>query len=162
MFERRAGQVVLFDLIMSFVLFLMLFGAASYLWNASLSGLQETTSRYHLQERAIQANELLVRSPGIPERWEADLSRMRVLGLATRDRVLSPQKVGNITNIEYAVLKNGLRLRDFECYMRVIQPGTGVLAETGLRPQGSDYATSARRIAWYEGRAVIVEVTIWK
>lgn len=160
MLGRCSGQVVLMDLIFAFVIFVVLYGITIYMWNGLTETLRIAVIRYHMQQRAMQAADLLVKSDGRIARWQADHSSMYVPGLAITDRVLSAEKVGNHTRLGYEGLKTSLRLREFEMLLRIQRLDGNILTEMGLIPAGQ-ITVNARRIAWFEGGAVIVEVTIW-
>ncbi len=142
--------------------FIMLAGLFFYASNIQDND-QSIVERRLLDNAASNLAEFIIKNPGTPVNWEylPDFNQTEQIGLAIKDRVLSPDKVVafvNQGNSDYALTKQKLRLTQFEFHA---QFSGGVSLSTGLAPGANKNASVVQRLVTINGVETQFTLTVY-
>src|SRR3989344_6068419 len=102
----KKGQIMIMDLFMSFFVFILLISSVIFTWNAYTLRLNDKLDYEEMMTKAFHVSDLLIENPGVPSEWEKSSSSVEVIGLATKDRVLSEEKVNAFINFDESKIKS--------------------------------------------------------
>ena len=108
------GQIVSYDILMAFSAFVLLFAFLSFVWNQNFITGFEQQEIIQQQILANQAAEVLIKSKGTPTDWEDDPIKMEVIGLATKQNVLSQQKLDAFEALDYETAQEALKIKQYD------------------------------------------------
>ncbi|MBU2638021.1 MAG: hypothetical protein KJ955_03545 [Nanoarchaeota archaeon] len=156
----RKAQIASIDLFIAVTIFLILLGVVLHAWNIYNLRLQDNIEYEKMQLKAFHVSDLLVKSPGYPFAWE-DSGPAEVIGLASSDRVLSPEKVSAFIAMDYDESKQMLKLSPYEYSFRIKQLSNNLTSSSGL-PMAGELSVTAERYVTYNDEKAIVQITIWE
>ena len=160
---RKKAQLFSIDLVISLVLFTVVFIFVLALWNLYSLRLQEKSEFDELQFTALQITDLLLRTPGYPENWLANPTEVAVLGLAKSDYTIDPLKLSTFLNLEYNFTKKVLNIERWDYQFRMRTKYGVVAAEKGNPPPVSaQRVVSINRFALIGNETRQVQLLLWK
>ncbi|MEA2036065.1 MAG: hypothetical protein U9O94_01045 [Nanoarchaeota archaeon] len=162
MYKCKKSQIVVADLFIAMFIATMLIIIIIFTWNNYAILLDENIEYNEMQIIAFQTADLLVKSKGEPVNWEYSPNNVDAIGLASSDRVISEEKVGEFVNLPYNVTSKllGVDLYDFRFELNHIN-GT-MMEEYGKTPEGNKSIVSVQRIVSYKNEKAVVEFVLWK
>jgi hypothetical protein len=107
------GQVSSADVLVSTVIFAFLLVFLISFWFVNMQQIANAAVKERLETAGISISDLLLKSPGYPEKWEQNPSSLQRAGLAVSSadqNVLSKVKVANFTALQYNQSKTLLGL----------------------------------------------------
>jgi hypothetical protein len=113
-----------------------------------------------LERRADNAVDVLVTSQGVPASWETDPASVQVLGLASRSRVLSPEKVSAFVNSDHQFVRDTLNMPPHDYYFRLSYANGSLIAETG-NISTTKQAVGIERIVTYNNESAILSFRMY-
>jgi hypothetical protein len=96
-----------------------------------------------LEERAVGEAGVLLGSPGFPADWSA--SDVNVVGLAIRPQVVDPQKLAELTSMDYNAARQGMNLGAFDFRIELVSATGTFDRNIGLLPALDDRVASVER-----------------
>src|SRR3989338_3341372 len=91
-FLNKKGQIFSIDLVVSVVVFIIIFIFLISLWNLYSDRLQENVSSEEMYLVSFQISDILLRTPGTPNNWEAS-SNAVTIGLELSPGFLDQNKI---------------------------------------------------------------------
>lgn len=145
------GQVASYDILMSFVGFILIFSFVLFLWNQNFTkafGQQEIIQK---QLKANQALDVLIKSKGYPLNWETNPGNVEVIGLASKENVLSQKKVDAFSKLAYDNAREKLKLGpyDFQFDLNTGNPADN--KSIGISPPSTEAVIVLQRAVIYKG-----------
>lgn len=90
-FRCRRAQVSSGELVVAYFIFFLVLALVITRWSETIGDIEESEGLYNLESVSVDIAEKLVRTRGVPSRW--DIENVSVIGLAEEPRVLNPEKV---------------------------------------------------------------------
>ncbi|MEM4244850.1 MAG: hypothetical protein QW404_00870 [Candidatus Nanoarchaeia archaeon] len=116
-----------------------------------------------MQLHAFHITDMLVKTPGVPSRWEVSPQNVTVLGLASDDRVLSAEKIDAMANLSYETTKDLFDIHPYDYSLKVKTFGGVTLKELGLNYTSQDTKrVNLYRYVIFNGQRALFEFTVWK
>ena len=156
---QKKGQIIITDLAFSLFIFLILFIGYFIEWNRTMNRLDSTIQFNDLELRTLQISDLLTRSPGVPSNWETTPASATLIGLAEKDRILSPAKVHALTNLSYNQTKTLFNIPELDFYL-LIKKNNLAIAEIGVPP--TQRAVHLQRIVRYQNEKATLNIALSK
>ncbi len=160
MFKLKKSQIAVTDLFIALFIATILIIIVIFTWNRYSIILNEESDYRELQIIAFQTADLLVKSEGDPQNWENNPLNVDVIGLATKDRNLSAEKVNSFINLSYNFTLKSLGLELYDFYFQLKDINGTKLAEHGKTPK--NFVVNVQRLVLYENEKAIVEFALWK
>jgi len=104
----RRAQLLSMDALVSLVLVIMILGTVSATSESLRSGITSMIGWYERSNIADNMLDVLTKSPGVPEDWEANPSNLKLVGLASEKGVVSWAKVSSLVSL---IQNNNPRVR---------------------------------------------------
>jgi hypothetical protein len=155
------GQIFATDLIAAAVIFMLAIGALLLTWDYGKTRLDETAKMREMERESQSAADILVKTPGNPPDWEKNPQDGNItsIGLAVDDRTINPKKMMALPGIGIKTMRENLRIGSDMPYITLRTPeGETIIA--GEQPNATE-SVRTTRIVSYNGRAALLEVTIW-
>ncbi len=163
MMAREQGQVSMPDVLFASILFMVLLAGMLYYANLLQSQGQTFTTRHYLDVTTANVMEYIIKSPGTPVNWEAgSWDSVTQIGLAQKDRVLSPTKVLtfiNKGNTDYDSTKSKLNIAYYEFYAEF---SGGVNLTTGQIPPNTKSTSVVERFVTINGVETTFRLTLYE
>ncbi len=170
---RRRGQIVISDLIISMAVFLMLLVIAYEAWNRQVERLGEWRDSANAQDALRRGLDALTRSPGHPYDWAVlnqtpNESGILALGAASSPGRLDALKTGAIAQwlssaSQYNATRSKMGVLPYRAQASVRELNGTQIYSMGEAPgAGASVMASGQRLAVYEGRAVLVRLSLWR
>ncbi|MBI2140373.1 hypothetical protein HYU14_05595 [Candidatus Woesearchaeota archaeon] len=158
----RKSQITLLDLLISFGMASLLIVIVVLGWNFYNGLLLAQQKEKFMELSAMQALDLLVKSPGEPVSWEDSAASAEVIGLASSDRNLSSKKVQAIGLLSYNATEKllGIGLLDFQLTLRH-RNGTA-LSTFGKSQPSNIPVISLQRHVLFENLPATIEMAVWE
>lgn len=154
------GQIFLTDLIFVISIFILVLGASITVWSQLGLRLHESKVRREMESLASSISDLLVKQPGVPEKWEENAVETDVLGLAY-DGIFNLNKIKNFTSLDYSQTKKLLGLGNYNFYFKVSYSDKTEVSFSGIYPSDFRYLVLARRFGLLDKQAVVMELLLW-
>lgn len=139
----RSGQLFTTDFIVSLVLFMSVLGTVFYGVSTSLDQQAQRNDRSVLQQRASQVSDLLVRTSGYPDDWNA--STVDVVGLAEEDHIIDPEKFIRLRGVGYDRFRSMNRFARADVLINITVNGSEASLD-GFAPQEVAVVTGRERL----------------
>ncbi len=104
------------DLLVSFLVFIIVFIFILQFWSVSIKSTQSNTRRTDMESFAVSFSDNLLKSNGVPYNWNN--TNFNTIGLVSSQNILIPSKVSNFTSMSYDTLKQTFGI-DYEFYFYV-------------------------------------------
>lgn len=165
MLSNNKGQVVILDLAIALIIFMsaMVFIVLTYQNGITKLDRETRYNSWVLESYGI--TDLLIKSEGYPQDWNA--SDVVVIGLASADRVLSTDKITRFTLLEYNKTKQLLGISGNEFFLQIRDVNNINLFEAGASPLEENpcnktyESITTQRFAMWEEQRVLVYFTLW-
>lgn len=157
--QSKKAQIAITDLSFAVILFIIFLIAFFVQFNNMQQRLADSINFENLELASIQITETLVKNPGTPTNWENNPTNVRVIGLASSDRILSKTKIEALQNLSYEQIKQGMNIEDKEFYL-LIRNNENVFLELGNTTFKS--AATIHRIVTYENQEATLDLSLWK
>lgn len=155
MLSKKRSQASMLDLFMGAFLFIILITFVMITWNNYNNRLYERLIYEQIELKTFQVSDLLVRSSGSPTNWEDNISSLKVIGLADKDRILSTNKVAAFVNLSNDNVTKILNLENYNFYFKL---GSYI---SGSTPNGT-ISVSLRRYVIFENATEEIQFILWK
>lgn len=140
---NRSGQLFTTDFIVSLVLFMSVLGTVFYGVSTSMDQQAQRNDRSALQQSGSQVSDLLVRTSGYPEDWNA--STVEVVGLAEEDHIIDPEKFIMLRGVGYDRFRSMNRFAQNDVMVNITVNGSGVSLD-GFTAQEVAVVTGRERL----------------
>lgn len=151
------------DVLFASILFMVLLVGMLYYANTLQTQGQDFTDRHYLDISTANLAEYLIKNPGTPINWEeGDWNAVTQIGLAQKDRVLSPTKVltfVNQGNLDYNGTKSRLNIAYYDFYATF---SGGVNLTTGNIPPATHGTSVVERFVTVNGVETIFTLTLYE
>ena len=163
----KKGQTGVMDLIIAVVIAIIALTAIALSWDRFIIKLNEKNEFNDLQIKLFQISDQLVTSEGNPDEWNENVSKLTSLGLAIEDRVLSMEKVHNLSKLNEGQnttnIKKLLNIEAYEIFVNVSYLNGPQISILGPEPYQNKSVVSFIRYPKDQlGRALEVNVKLWK
>ena len=177
----KKGQVFSGEFIIAYMIFIVVLSMVIYLWNSTTRGVLDSDIQFSLNEKATDAAEQIIRTPGSPNNWYENLSNIYSVGLANESRILLRDKVLSFTEListsnnsycegdpNYECHRNLLGLSNYEFFFNItyMNKSTVMINETmifGGRPAVNETRkVTIGRTAILENEIVHLYLTVWR
>lgn len=152
----------MYDLIVSSMILLLLFGFLVNQYNYGVKSFSEELNYNELKEIAVNTSNSLILSKGFPSNWVKDINKVKELGLVKEKRILSKEKINALAEMDYSKIKELLNLFENELFIELIDFNGTTIKEIGLKPVKEKQKVSVRRVVIYEDKKTKLVVTVWK
>jgi hypothetical protein len=175
------AQVFSGEFLLAYFIFMTVIILALLLWYNTTRDVSYVESYKLMEEKAVDAAEQLVRTPGIPDDWNA--TNVLSVGLANGSRILSAAKIGrflDLTNASsYDDLCDDPSLSNYDCNRHLLGLSgydfqynishlngsiisvDGKLAVSGKAPINQTRLITIQRTALLDGETVKTTLTVW-
>lgn len=160
---KKRSQLGISDIFFASTILLVLIGAIFFVYNNYSVKFESRHEFNRMQLSALQLTDMLVKSSGEPDGWENNSSMARVIGLAYKGnngRNISPQKVESFVGMNYTMAKEILGT-DYDFYFRMTGTEGTIMAEKGLKSEGTQAVSIERRVMYRENDTILSFV-LWK
>jgi hypothetical protein len=173
------GQVFSGELVLALLVFFTALSIVLLAWNNIQRDFFSRENARFMEESAVNAAELLLRTSGSPDNWS--LNDVRLVGLANESRILSKRKVLDFLELmdaenstvcsdgaNYECNRHliGLGAYDFSINFTDVQGNALFINDTilyaGLAPNDSSNHLTVARAAIFQDDIVRVYLTVWK
>lgn len=121
MLRSREGQMFTADMMASWVVFFLILNLALITWNVSYENRTRLIEERTMRDQVVRATDLLVRTGGYPEGWNA--STVRVAGFAPRDHLLNATLLQSFADLPYTEQQTVARTQGREYRLTVTRKG---------------------------------------
>ena len=153
------GQIIMNDLFIALSLFLVVIVFTVLLFNNYSVHLNEEIETNDMLITAFQISDVLVSNSGYPSKWEENISSTKNIGLATKDRIISKDKLNNFTNLDYDTSRGLLKLY-YDFYINLKDLDNNTIASYGYI--NGEKVVNVKREVFYEGEEAILEFAVSK
>lgn len=153
------GQIIMNDLFIALSLFLVVIVFTVLLFNNYSVHLNEEIENNDMLITAFQISDVLVSNSGYPSRWEENITSIKNIGLVTKDRIISKDKLNNFTNLDYDTSKGLLKLY-YDFYISLRDLDNNTIATYGYI--NGEKIVNVKREVFYEGEEAILEFAVSK
>lgn len=129
MSHSRNGQIFTMDIIASLLIFMLILNLSLMTWNVVERNSVMFNEERELRDRVNRVGDLLVRTPGHPEDWDA--GTVEIIGFTSPDHVLDGEKLDEFDSLSYTDQKELMRTRQSDFHLNVSSNGTTVSVDTG-------------------------------
>jgi len=154
------GQLFSTDFFVGVVILAFLLGASTYVWTSNMNRAGEKIQVQELEYRSYVLSSAMVKSPGVPEYWEANTSLTRAIGLASSDRVVSEAKFNALISMDYDEARKRFGVEGYGLYVALLDGDQNLLNEYGFKPS-KQVSISSRIPVTYKGNASYLDVVLW-
>ncbi|MCL6088616.1 MAG: hypothetical protein M1530_00430 [Candidatus Marsarchaeota archaeon] len=154
------GQQNSLDAVLAIVVFALILTFTLEFWAARTAGADEVINRNGYQQAALSASDLLLKSPGVPNNWEANASNAQSIGWTSSPNVLSGPKIGNFSALDYERQKNLTGLWP-EFYFEVTNMSGSVLYHGGNSSYGGRQQAALARFGLLNGQIVRIRWIVY-
>ncbi len=146
---RVRGQVSSIDVLVSAVIFVMIFISLRGVWLENISEAENNFYFSELQLKSESALDSLVKTQGYPKNWSAD--NVELIGLADKPLVLDESKVLSFAGMDYNDAKYLLGLGRYDFRMDIIAESPSDSISIGKALDANVFVYSVRRTVVYKG-----------
>ena len=143
MFFKKNGQISSIDMLISGIIFLMIFISIRSIWIENLNEIQDSLNSYELELKSIQAINCLLKTPGFPIDWNS--SNVELIGLAKKPFVLSEDKVNKFLLLDYNSAKRALGIDGYEFNFTIFDDALDENKFFGINPTQKSVVYSVNR-----------------
>jgi hypothetical protein len=154
----RKGQINSIDFMIAVLIFAVILVFIVGFWFLSIAEINGMIGRDRMDSAAISLSDMLVKTQGVPGKWEDEPDKAASIGLAQTQNVLVKEKLANFSAMNYEEAKEIIGL-DGDYYVYVEDLGGNRLYEAGVAELGEGVAP-VLRFALLEGEIVRVEVFV--
>lgn len=118
MSTRNRGQIFSSDLVLSFAVFSVILSVAVVALNIAWSNQTQFSRSWRLERKSLIISDLLVRSNGYPDDWNA--SNIRIVGIAQPSHIIQPYYLSKLANLSEKSLRSAWQLQyDISFYLNL-------------------------------------------
>ncbi|MEM2963222.1 MAG: hypothetical protein QXW70_00795 [Candidatus Anstonellales archaeon] len=150
------GQLISIDAVVSLIALIFIILLFLYHWTEGIKITSNLVRRNGMEQSAIVASDILLKSSGYPHNWNQ--SNVQAIGLASSPHVLSVDKILAFKNISYNTSKKLLGIVD-EFYFYIDDIEGNRIHEVG-NSTSSELSISVVRFALLDGKMVRVGMLI--
>jgi hypothetical protein len=137
------------DFVVGFTIIIFILVSSVTVFGLIQNSLNEEESYFEMQEKAINASQALVSTPGEPNTWEfLDELNVNSIGLAKERNVLDENKINKLIDLnstKYQEIKQLLGLQKYDFYFKVTEMNGKTLKEFGVFPGKENKTTVIER-----------------
>ncbi len=157
----KKSQLAIMDAIMAISVFVLLIMSVVFIWNDYSVRLGEKININRMQIKAFQITNSLIKTAGVPTAWEVNSTNVEHIGLATKDRSLSKEKVNAFINLSYNKTREVFNINmEYDFYFRLKDLKNNTINITGLSPRNT--IINLQKPVLYENKESIMEFALWK
>ena len=160
-FLNKKGQIFSIDLVVSVVVFIIIFIFLISLWNLYSDRLQENVSSEEMYLVSFQISDILLRTPGTPNNWEAG-SNAVTIGLELSPGFLDQNKIDSFLAYDYQEVKEMFNIERFEYNFKIFDVDRNLLGSSGEAPSEAEQVVSINRFALIGNETREILFTLWK
>lgn len=156
----RDGQLFSSDFIISAFIFIVLLNVAMIAWQIAYERQARFSEQEVMRQDAFQLANLLVRTPGYPADWNR--STVALLGLASPDHTIQPDKVQEMQAIPYEDLVGIADVDPNDLFINIT--GSNYSATVGESPSTPETVVVERRSVLINATPLqrgTMEVVVW-
>lgn len=178
---NRRGQVFSGELLLAYVIFTMVLVLVAYVWSSVVGDILESEGIYDIENTGMDVSEELMKTPGIPEKWNT--SNVDAIGLVNTSRNLDERKVfdfldlmnpsaydnncgGGISNYECNKHLTGIGVYDFYFTMEYLNGSMvsiqGRQCAAGRQPADDTRKITVARTGLLNTTIVRVGISVWR
>lgn len=133
--KNSKGQLVLYDVIFAFAIFMLLFGGFYTYYINNLQTFESEIKINEMRSLADMSFSTLLGSKGIPDDWYA--SDVNVIGIVSVPKVIDAQKFSKLQSMDYATIKQKLLFGKYDFLLEFQNPYETIAI--GLQPKDTNY-----------------------
>ena len=158
-FGYRKGQINSLDMLITSVIFVLLIVFLVVTWYNSTYSARIIIEKNNMERSLLGASDILLKTRGLPDNWEANVSTVKMLGLAKSQNVLSASKLANFTSLIYSTAKTLLGY-DYDFYFFVENINGSSLYQIG-NVSASNRTVSITRFAILNNQKVRLRIGVY-
>lgn len=149
------GQVSSVDLLVSILLFLMIFFALRGIWVNGTSTLLSDYETFNMRTNANNAINVLLNTSGYPKNWT--VQNVELIGLAKKSFILEEQKVDLFSQMDYETAREKMGLGGYDFYFDLNSkyPHERIFIGKNIDSNTKVYSTN-RTVVYKGGEASVV------
>lgn len=149
---QAKGQTFMPDYFASLLVFAVVIAIFLGAWDTMLANQSRFDQHDSYRQQAIQTTSFLVSTPGYPNNWEENSVDVTIVGFASDDHVLDPEKIEEFRSLTY---QEQNRLLQTPNYYMTIQNSTDNLSLNSQELVFGDYYGNADTIVPFERNIVL-------
>ncbi|MCX6695373.1 MAG: hypothetical protein NTU61_03670 [Candidatus Altiarchaeota archaeon] len=155
------GQIFSMDFFAAVCIVMFTLGSATYWWMSMADRISSEVVNEEMEYSVFAISDALVRTPGIPENWEYNLTSAKVIGLSSPAYVVQGGKIDKLASLDYDTLKKLLGVGVYEVQIVLYDKNNVKIREIGTAPS-QNTAFTARRPVVYNGNEAFLQTTVWR
>ncbi len=161
---KPRGQAAVTDLFIAIAVFVLLITIITVDWNKYQIQLASELDYDTMKFKAFHIIDALVRTPGVPEDWEAQPELPSVIGLASEPNVISNAKLTAFINtLTPAQIKEIFKINLYTFFFELKDQNGAILYSHGTPTNNTaDFSVVLSRPIIYQENVGVVSFTIWK
>ncbi len=151
------------DAVLALLIFAALMVFFLMFWTNSIVSMKNLVVKNRFEYAALSVTDLLVKSPGLPSKWESDPAYVQEIGLASGENSLSGRKLAafeNLANASYSNTKKLLGI-DSEYFFYVEDLNGSRLYEAGNATMNAENSITITRFATLNEKNVRVRLSVY-
>lgn len=124
--KAKKGQINSIDLVVAMLIFVVIILFLIQIWGVELKSADTGAEFNALQSKALSLSDMLVKSGGVPARWERANQTPDSFGLVQEPNVLDVNKLNKFFNMNYSDIKYVMGM-DNEYYISIIDLDGNIL-----------------------------------
>ncbi len=159
----KKGQMNSIDAVLALLIFAALMVFFMMFWANSIVSMKNMVVKNRFEYAALSVSDLLVKSPGLPGKWENAPGNVQEIGLAAGENALSGRKLAafaNLSGVDYANAKKLLGI-DSDFFFYVEDMNGSRLYEAGNSAITGDDSITITRFATLNGKNVRVRMSVY-
>lgn len=159
------GQIWSFDYAVSLFIFVSVLILILFYWSYASTETVTQIQLEQIEDRALTASDLLIRSQGVPSNWTT--STVLSIGLAGEEKILNRTKLLAFEQLNYNTSKVVLGVGSYDFFFQLLHAnGTvvsinGTAMTVGLSPTNASIIVPVERHVLYEGEIVTTQFQLW-
>ena len=150
----KKSQLATFDMILSLSIFVIVFGFLIMFFRTNTKNLELNQEYYILEKNANFIAETLVKNTGYPPNWQDNVASPDIIGLSSRDRVISQNKFNSFLNMNYSNAKDIFNI-PYEYYFQLSYANGTLIGKSGNQ-ENLTKVVAVKRIVYYENESAIL------
>jgi hypothetical protein len=133
----KKGQIFSTDLVLSIIVFTILFIFVLSLWNLYSIRLHQNTQSDEMQLISLQITDLLTKTQGYPHNWQQGIPGNITIGLSSAQGDLSQEKIDAFIALNYTIAKELFNIERFEYKFEIANINGELINSSGIDPNNS-------------------------
>lgn len=155
-FSKSRGQIASIDLLVSILLFVIIFITLRGIWLNNISTVGTELDQFQMQMQAKQSLNVLLNTSGDPTNWESvNPSLINLIGISDSKEVISNKKINSFIKLPYLVSQEKMGLTKYDFNLELFSNETAILSY-GMPIDNNSKVVELKRFVVYNGGEALV------